>query len=72
MHALHLCFMLLTSAYLPVATKTKIYGGFEGIQHLTISEKGLRRYMILYFLNLKTSLIIDHLPNLESEINIAP
>ena len=70
MHALHLCFMLLTSAYLPVATKTRIYGGFEG--HLTISEKGLRRYMILYFLNLKTSLIIDHLPNLESEINIAP
>ena len=29
MHALHLCFMLLTSAYLPVATKTRIYGGFE-------------------------------------------
>ena len=30
MHALHLCFMLLTSAYLPVATKTRIYEGFEG------------------------------------------
>ena len=30
MHALHLCFMLLTSPYLPVATKTRIYGGFEG------------------------------------------
>ena len=51
MHALHLCFMLLTSAYLPVVTKTKMYGGFEGIQHLTISESCLTTDMFASLLS---------------------
>ena len=41
MHALHLCFMLLTSAYLPVATKTRIYGGFEGYPTFDHDHSGL-------------------------------
>ena len=43
MHALHLCFMLLTSAYLPVATKTRICGGFG----LTIIWKFLNEKLSL-------------------------
>ena len=39
MHALHLCFMLLTSAYLPVATKTRIYGRFEDFVKILLAHQ---------------------------------